>query len=166
MKTPRSDYDATQGVLFFSRMLDKLRLKEQGLLPADHNYAGCPVHDCFDGYFCRFFGIDVPQLVARVRAGGSDDEILDWCFASFGRPDEEKIKLWNNFVVKRGWRDDSTKELEETKRANGLVDRADIQIRHRTDSPWRTWVDFHDVDEGRRPRTNENFATGQLRVDS
>jgi gluconokinase len=62
-----------------------------------------------------------------VRAGGTDDEILDWCFASFGRPNEEKIKFWNNFVVKRCWRDDSTGELEETKRANGLADRTDIQ---------------------------------------
>jgi gluconokinase len=148
MKTPRSDYDATQGVLFFPRLLDKLRLKEQGLLPPDYNYAGCPIHDCLDGYFCRFFGIDVPQLVARVQEGGSDDDILAWCFKSFGLPDEEKIKFWNNFLVKRGWRDDSTQELEEVKRANGLADRADIQ----------TWIDFHDVDEGRRPRTNESFA--------
>jgi gluconokinase len=154
MKTPRSDYDATQGVLFFPRLLDKLRLKEQGLLPADYNYAGGPVHDCLDGYFCRFFGIDVTQLVARVRAGGSDDEILDWCFLNFGRPDEEKIKFWNHFLVKRGWRDDSTKELEEVKRANGLGDRDDIQ----------TWVDFHDVDEGRRPRTNEQWEMGAGRT--
>ena len=148
MKTPRSDYDATHDVLFFPRLLDKLRLKEQGLLPPDYNYAGCAVRDCFDGYFCRFFGIDASQLVARVRAGDSDEEILDWCFATFGRPGEEKIKFWNNFVVKRGWRDESTKELEEVKRANGLTDRADIQ----------TWIDYHDVDEGRRPRTNESFA--------
>ena len=148
MKTPRSDYDAIKEVLFFPRLLDKLRLKEQGLLPPDYNYAGCPVHDCLDGYFCRFFGIDVPQLVARVRAGGSDDEILNWCFVNFGQPDEEKIKVWNNFLVKRGWRDDSTKELEEVKKTSGLADRDDIQ----------TWVDFHNVDEGRRPRTNESFA--------
>jgi hypothetical protein len=148
MKTPRSDYDTTQGVLFFPRMLDKLRLKDQGLLPADYNYVGCPVPDCLDSYFCRYFGMDAPQLVARARAGGSDDEILDWCFANFGRPDQEKIKFWNNFLVKRGWRDGSSEELEETKRANNLGHRADIQ----------TWVDFHDVDEGRRPRTNGTFT--------
>ncbi len=90
----------------------------------------------------------MPQLVARVRAGGSDDEILEWCFTSFGRPDEEKVKFWNDFVAKRGWRDNSTGELEATKRATGLADRTDIQ----------TWVDLHDVDEGRIPRTNESFA--------
>ena len=148
MKTPCSDYVATGGILFFARMLDKLRLKQQGLLPADYNYAGCPIHDCFDGYFCRFFGIDVAQLAERVRAGGTDDEILTWCWENFGRPDDEKIKFWNNFVVKRGWRDDSTKELHEVKKASGFGDRNDIQ----------TWVDYHDVDEGRVPRTNESFA--------
>jgi gluconokinase len=148
MKTPCSDYVATRGILFFARMLDKLRLKEQGLLANDYNYAGGPVQDCFDGYFCRFFGIDVPQLVERVRAGGTDDEILAWCFENFGRANEEKIKFWNNFVVKRGWRDDSTGELQEVKKASGFGDRTDIQ----------TWVDYHDADEGRVPRTNESFA--------
>ena len=49
------------------------------------------------------------ELVERVRAGGNDDEILEWCFEKFGRPDEEKIEFWNNFVTKRGWRDDSSK---------------------------------------------------------
>ncbi len=142
MRLPCSDYVETKGVAFFARMLDKLRLKDQGLLPADYNYAGCPVHDCFDGYCCRFFEIDAPQLVERVRRGGSNEEILDWCFEKFGDPIEEKIEFWNNFVVKRGWRDDSTAELEQVKRADGFGDRADIQ----------TWVDYHDVDEGRTPR--------------
>ncbi len=134
--------------MFFARMLDKLRLKDQGLLPPDYNYAGGPEPYCFDGYCCRFFGIDPAQLVERVRAGGSDEEILEWCFEKFGRTDEEKIKFWNNFITTRGWRDSSSRELQEEKKANGFGDRADIQ----------TWVDYHDADEGRTPRTTESFA--------
>ncbi|MGZ5553834.1 MAG: DUF5069 domain-containing protein [Chthoniobacterales bacterium] len=149
MKTPCSDYVPTKGVIFFARMLDKLRLKEQGLLPGDYNYAGCPVWGCFDARFCRFFGVDAQQLVERVRAGGTDEEILDWCFEKFGRPNEEKIQFWNSLVVKHGWRDESSQELEDVKKANGFGDRADVQ----------TWVDFHDVDEGRTPRANNSFAT-------
>jgi gluconokinase len=141
-RPPCSDYIETGGVVFFARMLDKLRLKEQGFLPAEYNYAGCPVYDCFDGYFCRFFGIDAAQLVERVRAGGSNEEILEWCFERYGRADEERIKVWNDFVLKRGWRDGSSAELEEVKRASGFGERSDVQ----------TWVDFHDVDEGRVPR--------------
>ncbi len=148
MKTPCSDYVPTKGVIFFARMLDKLRLKDRGQLPSDYNYAGCGVWDCFDARFCRFFGVDVPQLVERVSSGGTDEEILEWCFEKFGRPGEEKIQFWNSFITKRGWRDESSQELEEVKKANGFDGRDDVQ----------TWVDFHDVDEGRTPRASDSFS--------
>jgi len=64
------------------------------------------------------------------------------------RADEEKIKFWNNFITTRGWRDNSSRELQEEKKAAGFGDRADIQ----------TWVDYHDADEGRTPRTTESFG--------
>jgi gluconokinase len=147
MKTPCDDYVETKGVIFFARMLDKIRLKHQGLLPDDYNFAGCGVWDCFDARFCRFFGIDENELTRRTLEGGTNEEILDWCFDRFGRPDEEKIEIWNNFVSKRGWRDESSAELEEIKRANGFGNRADVQ----------TWIDFHDVDEGRTPRADRDW---------
>lgn len=142
MKTLCSDYVETKGVIFFARMLEKLRLKEEGSLPPDYNFVGCGVWDCFDARFCRFFGVEEEQLLARVRAGGSNEEILDWCFETFGRPTDEKIEFWNSFISKRGWFDASSSELAETKQSHGLAKRDDIQ----------TWVDFHDVDEGRTPR--------------
>ena len=43
MKTPCSDYQPTKGVIFFARMLDKLRLREQGKLPPGYNVIGCGV---------------------------------------------------------------------------------------------------------------------------
>ncbi|MDQ3119202.1 MAG: DUF5069 domain-containing protein [Verrucomicrobiota bacterium] len=143
MKTPCSDYQPTKGVIFFARMLDKLRLREQGKLPPGYNVIGCGVWDCFDARFCRFFELDETQLIERTLAGGSDDEILEWCFEKFGRPDDETIVFWNSFLAKRGWRDESSEELEEVKRAAGFGGRADVQ----------TWVDYHDVDEGRIPRS-------------
>jgi gluconokinase len=143
MKTPCSDYQPTKGVIFFARMLDKLRLREQGKLPPGYNVIGCGVWDCFDARFCRFFELDETQLIDRTLAGGSDDEILEWCFEKFGRPDDETIVFWNSFLTKRGWRDESSEELEEVKRAAGFGGRADVQ----------TWVDYHDVDEGRIPRS-------------
>ena len=83
-------------------------------------------------------------MIKRTLEGGTNEEILDWCFEKYGRPNEEKIEFWNCFVSKRGWRDESSEELEEVKRAQGLGDRTDVQ----------TWVDYHDVDEGRTPRSN------------
>jgi gluconokinase len=142
MKTLPDDYAETNGVIFFARMLKKIRLKHQGLLPPDYNVVGCTVWDCFDGRFCRFFGVDEAQLLERTIAGGFDEEILDWCFENFGQPSAEKIEFWNSFITKRGWRDDSSAELEALKQAEGLGDRSDVQ----------TWADYHDVDEGRTPR--------------
>ena len=142
MKTPRSDYDQTKGVIFFPRLLEKLRLKEQGLLPPGYNFVGCGVWDCFDARFCRFFGVEEERLIERARQDGSDEEILEWCFEEFGRPNAEKIEFWNSFISKRGWFDESSAELEEVKRADGLAERGDIQ----------TWIDYHDADEGRSPR--------------
>jgi hypothetical protein len=43
--------------------------------------------------------------------------------------------------LKRGWRDGGSEELAAVKKQAGLENRDDIQ----------TWVDFHDVDEGRKP---------------
>ena len=140
MKTPCSDYIKTREVMFFARMLDKIRLKANGLLPDDYN-VGCSDPTCFDTRFCRFFQVDHDQLTKRTLAGGTDEEIFDWCFQTSGRPTEEEILLWNSFVTKRGWRDDSSGELEATKQACGLSGRSDIQ----------TWADYHAVDEGRGP---------------
>jgi Domain of unknown function (DUF5069) len=80
--------------------------------------------------------------VERTLQGGSDEEILDWCFASGRRPGEEEISIWNAFLRKRGWRDEASDELAESKKEAGFGDRRDIQ----------TWLDLHDAEEGRTPR--------------
>ena len=134
MKTLPDDYAETKGVIFFARMLEKIRLKHQGLLPPDYNVVGCDVWDCFDGRFCRFFDVNEEQLIKRTLESGSDEEILEWCYEKFGRPSAEKIEFWNSFITKRGWRDDSSAELEALKQTEGLGERSDVQ----------TWADYHE----------------------
>ena len=140
-KTPCSDYIETRGMIFFARMLDKIRLQEQGLLPTGYNL-GFSIPDCLDARFCRYWEVDYDQLKKRTLQGGTNEEILDWCFQGRQQPSEERILLWNSFITKRGWRDESSAELEQDKKARGFADRDDIQ----------TFVDFHDADEGRKPR--------------
>ena len=140
-KIPCSDYIETKGMIFFARMLDKIRLNEQGLLPAGYNL-GFSVSDCFDARFCRYWEVDYDQLQKRTLQGGTNEEILDWCFQGRQPPSEERILFWNSFIAKRGLRDEASAELEQEKKACGFEDRADIQ----------TFVDFHDADEGRKPR--------------
>jgi hypothetical protein len=134
MKIPGLRHSAEQvdGIVFFGRMLDKIRLHAQGKLPADYK-RGVGT----DERVCRFLQVEYPALVERTLAGGADQEVLEWCFARGRRPGEEEILMFNAFLVKRGWRDDWSAPLEQMKREGGFADRADIQ----------TFFDFHKADE-------------------
>jgi hypothetical protein len=136
MKVPGLRHSAEQvgGIVFFGRMLDKVRLHAKSALPADYQAnlgAGS------DGRVCRFLHVEYPALVECVIAGGTDEEILSWCFDHGCRPSQEEIFVFNAFLTKQGWRDDTTAELEEMKRKWGFADRSDIQ----------TFFDFHKADE-------------------
>ena len=138
---PRSAYDRTGGIVYFARMLNKIRLRTAGTLRADFH---ANLGSGFDGRCCRFLGIEYTALRDRVLEGGTDDEILTWCFSQGKGPTEEQVLIWNKFMVKRGWRDEddgSTQELDRYKAGSGLAHRTDIV----------TFFDYYEVDEGRKP---------------
>jgi gluconokinase len=141
MQTPCSDYLETKGLIYFARMLDKIRLNAEGRLAPGY-FVGVEDPTFFDARCTRFLGVNYDELAARTIEGGSDEEILDWCFARGRKPGEEEIEIWNAFISKRGWRDAGSADLQAAKERNGWADRDDIQ----------TWVDLHDVEEGRTPR--------------
>jgi len=138
MKVPglRSSYEKVSGIVFFGRMLDKIRLHAAGRLPPGYNI-GTANWNWFDSRSTRFLGVDYAALVQRVQLGGTDEEILQWCFREGRRPGDEEIEVWNGFMTTHGWRDDSSAALQEVKRARGFAHREDIQ----------TWFDFHRADE-------------------
>jgi Domain of unknown function (DUF5069) len=140
-QTPCSDYVETSGINFFARMLDKIRLNAQGLLP-DGYHLGFSDPTSFDARFCRFWEVDYDQLAAKTLEGGSNEELLAWCFQGRKRPNEDQILVWNSFIIKRGWRDSGTPELIVEKKLSGFADRDDIQ----------TYTDLHDAEEGRTPK--------------
>ena len=138
---PRSAYDRTGGIVYLARMLHKIRLHAAGTLRADYH---ANLGTGFDGRCCRFLGVEYAALRARVLEGGTDDEVLAWCFARGTRPNDEQVLVWNKFMLKRGWRDEddgSTQELERYKASSGLAHRADLV----------TFFDYYEVDEGRKP---------------
>ena len=141
MRTPCSDYSETKGLIYFARMLDKIRLHAAGELPSDY-CVGVEDPTVFDARCTRFLGVDYDELVKRTLEGGSDEEILEWCFTKGRRPSEEEIEIWNAFIAKRGWRDAGSADLQAAKVRAGWGGRDGIQ----------TWVDLHDVDEGRTLR--------------
>jgi hypothetical protein len=140
METPCSDYRETKGLIYFARMLDKIRLNAAGRLAPGY-FLGVEDPTVFDARCVRFLGVDYDELAARTLQGGSDEEILDWCFTRGRKPGEEEILIWNAFISKRGWRDEASDELQAVKKELGWGDRDDIQ----------TFMDFHDAEEGRKP---------------
>jgi len=132
----RSPYAQTGGILYFPRMLDKVRLHAAGQLPGEyHNNLG----GGFDERALHFLWIEYPALVERVKEGGTDEEILEWAFEQGRKPSAEEIEIWSEFMRKRGWNDESSERLAMRKRESGFEQRQEIQ----------TFFDYIDADEGR-----------------
>ncbi|HWM24408.1 MAG TPA: DUF5069 domain-containing protein [Chthoniobacterales bacterium] len=124
------------GLVYFGRMLDKIRVHAKGELPADYHPK---LGSGFDGWCVDLLRVDYGELVERVKTGGTDEEILDWCFAKGRKPPDGEIRIWNEFMRKRGWNDDLSETLTRRKKEAGLAGRSEI----------RTMFDFIDADEGR-----------------
>jgi len=132
----RSPSEKIGGLFYFGRMLDKIRLHAKGELPSDyHGNLG----KGFDEKCVTFLRVNYDQLVERVKKGGTDHEILQWCFSVGRRPSESDIYVWNEFMRKRGWNDEVSDMVMRRKAEAGMNDRSDIE----------TSFQFIDDDEGR-----------------
>lgn len=136
---PKSPTETTQGIMYFPRMLDKIRLHGGGQLNEDY-HKNFGAAKAADGACCNFLRVHHRDLRERVLQGGTDEEILHWCFEKGRQPNDGDILIWNGFVSKLGWRDFATPRLEEAKQKLGISDRADIV----------TIPELIDFDEGRK----------------
>ena len=135
---PRSPSEKVGGLFYFGRMLDKIRLHAKSELPSDYH---ANLGKGFDEKCVKFLRVDYDELLERVKQGGTDDEILKWCFAVGRKPTEDDIYVWNEFMRKRGWNDEVSEMVIRRKTEAGMTDRSDIQ----------TSFQFIDADEGRLP---------------
>lgn len=133
----RSCYAKVGRLVYFGRMLDKIRLHAAGKLPAD--YQG-NLGIGFDGRACTFLAVDYGALKARVLAGGTDAEILAWCHEHGGPRTDDQCNIWNRFLMKVGWRDDRSPVLQQRIVEYGLKGK-----------PIETFFDLNEFDEGRDP---------------
>ena len=139
----RSCYNKVGGIVYFGRMLDKIRIHHDGNLPEDYvENLGVG----FDGRCVEFLGVSYDALKARTLAGGSDEEILAWRQETGGVRSPTEVLFFNDFMIKRGWRDPGSASLEARKASCGMADRDDIQ----------TFFDQIEVDEGRTPPAPPN----------
>jgi gluconokinase len=136
----RSPHDTVNGLVYFGRMLDKIRLAAAGTLPPDWETArGLKMPNSFDSRCCRFLQVNYAALEVETLKGGSDEELLEWAFQHGRRPGSEDIEIWNAFMTKRGWRDAGTQRLNERLAELGLPP-----------GTVQTMFEFIDLDEGRR----------------
>ncbi len=136
----RGPKDTIGGIVYFGRMLDKIRLFAEGKLPEEwHHARGTTMAGSFDGRCCKFLGVPYEAIEAETLKGDkTDGELLEWAFATGRRPSEEEIEVWNAFMMKRGWRDVATERLHYRLAEIGLPPGA-----------VETMFEFIDLDEGR-----------------
>src|SRR5271165_5476802 len=138
----RSPYEMVGGLVYFGRMIDKMRLQAAGRLPSEYQpLLGAANPRSFDGGCCRFLQVDYAALAAQSVQGATDEALFQWACAHGRKPSEKDTEIWNAFMQKRGWRDESSGRLREQTRQAGMTDRV-----------VSTFFDFFDADEARPPR--------------
>lgn len=110
MPFPASPYAQCGGLVYFPRMLSKMRLFAAGELPeAYHANRG----NRADALLCEWLGVSYADLERAVLEGQlSDEDALDWVEQHRNAPISPGLKkVWNDFITKRGWNDDRTASL-------------------------------------------------------
>lgn len=139
----RSPFAKVGGLVHFGRMLDKIRLHAKGTLGSDYQ---ANLGKGFDERCVQFLHVDYNHLVDHVKKGGTDNEILEWCFSVGRHPSDDEIYVWNEFMRKRGWNDEVSETLKRRKKEAGMAGRSEIE----------TMFSFIDADEGRSAIAPEN----------
>jgi gluconokinase len=134
----RSPYAKVGRLVYFGRMLDKIRLQAAGHLPSDYRPN---LGKGFDSRCCGFLRVAYEDLKAETLGGKRNDEqLLAWAEDRGGRRTDDECETWNGFMMKRGWRDAVAETVAKRIRESGLEGR-----------PILTMFDYIDFDEGRDP---------------
>ncbi|HVU36209.1 MAG TPA: gluconokinase, GntK/IdnK-type [Opitutaceae bacterium] len=137
----RSPYAKVGRLVFFGRMLDKIRLHAAGRLPPDYVSNLGDRHPLFgDGRCCRFLRVSYAAVREKVLSGLSDADTLAWAEDAGGRRSDEECEVWNGFMLKLGWRDRAAARLHQRVQTAGLDQK-----------PIETMFDLMDFNEGRDP---------------
>ena len=132
----RSPCEKVGGLVYFGRMVDKIRAHASGNLPPEYQEK---LGKGLDEHCVDFLGVSYNRVIQFVNGGLSDGAILQSCFGMGRRPSDSEIYVWNEFMRKRGWNDELSETLESQKKIGAMLSRSEIQ----------TVFQFIDADEGR-----------------
>jgi hypothetical protein len=137
----RSPYSKVGRLVYFGRMLDKIRLHAAGKLPADYvDNLGDQKPGIFDTRCCKFLKVPYDTIKKRTLEGYTDESVLAWIEETLGKRNDEDCKDWNAIMMKRGWHDsaDVLGRLQQRIKESGLEGK-----------PIETFFDYIEFDEGR-----------------
>jgi Domain of unknown function (DUF5069) len=133
MRPPRSPRSRLGGYSLLPRMLDKGRATLAGT-NAEYQF-NCPL----DQRFLSFVGIDAKKLLAELKRGKGDGEILEWIQAhAKHKRSPWEIEQWSDYMDRRGPDSDAeTLEFFADYVAKFTKMREDI----------KTWADVLELDD-------------------
>ena len=138
---PRSPKALVGGMTHLGRLIDKIRLRHEGLIQ-DYNYFTTG----FDKYLVEFLQINPQDFERRVLGGGSDDELLQWVYGHGRCPSEDEVKGWNERILTAGPKDEAARQRFQSRLAEVAAKRG-VPV---TALPSvSTWADVIELDEGR-----------------
>jgi len=139
---PRSPKSLLGGIAHLGRFIDKIRLRNAGLIQ-DYNY----ITVGFDKYLIDFLGIDAKAFEQRVLAGGTDDELLAWV-AAHGKKDltQDQVVQWSRGLLASGPKDDGARERFR-KRLQEVAAKRGVAVSALP--PVSAWAEIIELDEER-----------------
>ena len=138
---PRSPKLLLGGIAHLARFIDKIRLRNAGLIQ-DYNY----ITVGFDKHLIDFLKIDPTAFESRVLAGGSDQEVLAWIQAQAEPRTAEDIAQWNHILLSSRPKDDAARERFQG-RLQQIATKRDVAVSALP--PVSTWADVIELDEDR-----------------
>ena len=138
---PRSPKTLLGGIAHLARFIDKIRLRNAGLIQ-DYNY----ITVGFDKHLIDFLKIDAKAFEARVLEGGTDHELLAWIQAQGEPRTAEEIAQWNHILLSSRPKDDAAHErfqgrLQQIAAKRGMPVSALPSV--------STWAEVIELDEDR-----------------
>ena len=97
----RSPRERLGGYSFLSRLMNKVRLHDKGVLPDEyHPNLLSQSERTFDGRFLQFTGISPEALKTAILSSKDDGVVLEWVRRNANPRSQEEIELWSDSCEK------------------------------------------------------------------
>ncbi|MBL8042317.1 MAG: DUF5069 domain-containing protein [Nitrospira sp.] len=137
----RSPRERLGGYVILPRLIDKVRLHAQGLLPEPYVpfllRPGLPL----DGRFLAFTGLQPEALRQAVLSNDDDEAILAWVTATALLHTSQEIEAWSDGLVR----------LQPDRALARLLGRLSPELAKQVEFTQHPLFDLIDMDERRRP---------------